>query len=134
MFVREGKTNYTLLIPIVREGSTNIAEMHVAYRTKLLANDTANGRDFKEMNPETSVEFKRVQKLVHGELLILPDNVSESNETLHVELLPRPNYRLKDPSIITIIILDDSYRGIYFYFLLFKIYLYSFNYSIKFLY
>ena len=114
MFVREGQTNYTIHIPIIREGKTNLAEMHVAYHTKLFANDTANSTDFEEINinPGSSVEFKSVQTVAHGELVILADNIPESNETLHVELLPRPNYRLKEPSIITIIILDDSYRGI----------------------
>ena len=115
IFVRERKTNYTIHIPIIRDGKTNLAEMHVAYHTKLFANDTANSTDFKEIKPENSVEFKSTQTVAHGELLILTDNIPESNETLHVELLPRPNYQLKDPSIITIIILDDSYRGIYLF-------------------
>ena len=113
MFVRERKTNYTIHIPIIREGKTNIADMYIAYRTKLFANDTANGTDFEEIFPESHVDFKSVQTFAFGELVILADNISESNETLHVELLPRSNYRLQYPSsIITIIILDDSYRGI----------------------
>ena len=90
----------------------------------LFPNDTANGTDFQEIKPLKSVEFKSVQTVAHGELLILSDNIRESNETLHVELLPRPNYQLKYPSVMTIVILDDSYRGISCY--LKYTYLYSF--------
>lgn len=113
MFVREREENYTIFIPIIREGKTNLPKIDVAYRAKLFANDTANSSDFEQI--KDSVEFKIVQTVVHAELRILPDNIPESNETLHVELLPRPNYRVKDPSIVTIIILDDSYRGIYLF-------------------
>lgn len=124
---RERKTNYSYHIPISLSRRTDISETEVFYRTRLLPNDTANEKDFQGY-PVKSVEFKSVQTIAHGELLIFSDDLIESNETLHVELIPHSHYQLGYPSMITVIILD-SYKGT-IYFLLFKI-SYSFHCSGK---
>ena len=112
MTVSERRTNYTYHIPINLTRKTDFGETEVLYRTKLFHNDTAReDKDFKGFTSQ-SVVFKSVQTMAYGHLLILPDSDdNESYETLHIELMPDPNYQLGYPSTITITI--DSYKGTY---------------------
>ena len=113
MTVTERVVNSTIYIPIIREGKTNLPEdqnIKVFYEIKLYTNDTANDLDYEEI--ENNVTFKNLQPNASARLIILSDSISESNETLHVELMERSDYKLGSPSIVTIVIKDDSFVGI----------------------
>ena len=110
MIVQERRTNYTYHIPINLTRKTDIGETEVSYRTTLFRNDTAREDEDYEGFISQSIVFKSVQTMAYGYLSILPDNDdNESYETLHIELIPRPHYRLGYPSTIKITI--DSYKG-----------------------
>ena len=113
MTVTERVVNSTIYIPIIHEGKTNLPEdqsIKVFYEIKLYTNDTANELDYEEI--ENNVTFKNLQHNASAGLIILSDSISESDETLHVELMQRSDYVLGSPSIVTIVIKDDSFVGI----------------------
>ena len=115
MTVYERVINSIIYVPIMRKGKTDLPPdelMTVVYKIKDYRNDTATKKiDFEAT--KNFVSFDNSQTFASARLIILSDNVSESNETLHVELQRRPNYYiLGSPTIITIVIKDDSFVGI----------------------